>query len=213
MRCGLVFAFIFIFSACSKDHHDIEDSEIIINESYMDARIPKQLWEKIEESDKEEKIVKSKNYKLSSLKVTLQEKNFGVLKKPSTVFSLARGGNVFDMQDLVGVNRGTFYIKFDLSEELNDPGLKVYFISNSKKRRMGDEIIGSGCGRYFDLTKNFNSKFVKTPFPVNTTKERHLSTLGGTFLFVVKKEDQILLSQVTFTDSKMSHLLCEGYSL
>lgn len=204
---------VLCLASCNK-HENHEDShEVEISESYIDTHIPKQLWEKMEEVDPNEKGSKQKSYKLSSVKLILHEKNSDVLKKSHTIFSLTRGGNVFDLQDLVGATKGTFFLQFDLPEELQDPNTKIYFISNSKKRRIGEEIIGSGCGKYFDLSKNFSTHFVKKAFPVNTTKDRHVSTLAGTFLFVLKKDDQILLAQTSFTDSKMTHLLCEGFAL
>lgn len=213
LRSLIFFVLCLSWLSCNKHENYEHSHEVEISESYIDANIPKQLWEKIEELDVAEKSSKQKSYKLSSIKLIFQEKNSDVLKKPHTIFSLTRGGNVFDLQDLVGTTKGTFFLQFDLPEELQDPNTKIYFISNSKKRRIGDEIIGSGCGKYFDLTKNFNTYFVKKTFPVNTTKDRHVSTLAGTFLFVLKKDDQILLAQITFTDSKMSHLLCEGFTL
>lgn len=209
IKWPLVFLISLILS-CQKNENNSSIEVIELKESYMDTKIPKQLWEKIESS---ETLNKSKTYQLGKIKIRFLEKNQNVLKNKETSFNLTKGGNVFDLQDLIGNVKGTFYLSFDIDDEYKDENTKVYFISNSKKRRISDEIIGSGCGKYFDISKKFKDNFVKKSFAVNTTKDRHVSTLAGTFLFVLNKNDQTILSQVSFTDSKLSHLLCEGHSL
>jgi hypothetical protein len=43
---------------------------------------------------------------------------------------------------------------------------------------------------------------------VNKTRNRHLTLLGGTFVFSVNDGKQMRISQVTFTDSRNPEYFC-----
>jgi hypothetical protein len=43
---------------------------------------------------------------------------------------------------------------------------------------------------------------------VNTTGNRHLHVLAGSYVFVFRKSNQVLLTQITITDSKNKNNLC-----
>jgi hypothetical protein len=45
---------------------------------------------------------------------------------------------------------------------------------------------------------------------LNVTHARHVSALGGHFVFSYKKDKQTFVSEVTFVDSKWPTLFCES---
>lgn len=211
---------LFVLTAC-KGHHDEHDmrSEVQLADATDDVKIPASLWELLEEKagpvEKKAEVnfatvEKSASYVFTPIKVFLDEKNDGVLKKPKMDLLFARGGGTIDMADFVTSQRGSFFVKFDLAEEMKgQKDLKVFFVSGAKKRKINEEVLGAGCNTYFDLTKKFDGNFIKQALKVNTTRDRHVSVLSGTFVFSVKKESQIYISQVSFTDSRNKHLLCD----
>lgn len=153
---------------------------------------------------------KNSTYTFSPIKVHLDQKNDGVLVKPSVSLQFARGGGSVDLSELVASQNGSFYLSFELSDEMKDSkDLKVFFISSAKKRKIGNEILGGGCQSLFDLSKKFEDNFIKSQLKLNTTRDRHLSVIGGSFVFSVKKDNQVYISQISFTDSKKKHLFCD----
>lgn len=211
---------ILTLASCSKNHSEPEvRHEVQLADATDDVRVPASLWDLMEgkllptETKPEINFAaaeKSASYIFTPIQVLLDEKNEGVLKKPSMNLEFARGGGSVDLSDFVTEQRGSFFVKFNLTEELNNPkDLKVFFVSGARKRKISEEVVGAGCNTYFDITKKFDAKFVKQGLKVNTTRDRHVSVLAGTFVFSVKKDNQVYISQVTFTDSRNKHLLCE----
>lgn len=217
--------FIFVFASCvliscSRHHTDLDErQDIQLADSTDDIRVPASLWDlmegKILPLEKKPEVnfsaaEKSAGYIFVPVRVLLDEKNEGVLKKPHMNLIFARGGGTIDLAEFVTEQKGSYFVKFDLAEELgHSKELKVYFVSGAKKRKIADEVVGAGCNTFFDISKKFDAQFVLQGFKVNTTRDRHISVLGGTFVFSVKKDNQIYISQVTFTDSSNKHLLCE----
>jgi len=142
------------------------------------------------------------------VEVSLNAKSEGILVHDSVQYNLPRGGGTLDLSKVTAGDRGTFYIKFNLVEFSNPSALKVYFISNAKKRRVDGEVFGAGCNVYFDITKAFQKENNSEGLKFNITNNRHISAMSGHFIFVQTEKDKVYLSQVEFNDSKNRDYLC-----
>jgi hypothetical protein len=146
----------------------------------------------------------------SEVVVLFSQKNDGVLKDSAYKIQLPRGGGEIDLADYVGEQPGTFFVGFEFPEFEDVAEKKVLFISHARKRRVDDQVLGGGCNTFFDISKAFNKEMLADGVKVNTTRDRHTTLLGGTFLVSAQKNGSIYTTQVTFTDSKHKQLLCEG---
>lgn len=194
-----------ILISCSQQHDAAHETVIDIPEEAKDIKVPASLWTSFEGADQ-----KGLSYIFVPITMTFEEKNEGVLKQNKFSFKFPRGGGTVDLSEYVTEKAGSFYVQFELPENLDQKDLKVYFISHTKKRKLGDEILGAGCGVYLDISKKFTSHFVNDAFKVNTTRSRHVTVLGGTFIFSLRQDNQMFISQVTFEDSRDKQLFCEA---
>jgi hypothetical protein len=86
---------------------------------------------------------------------------------------------------------------------------KIYFLSGAKHRKIGEQFLGSGCNSYYDISSYFSKSMAGEGFLVNTSQERHISALVGTYFFVIHKGSHLLLTQLTIKDSHFKNLQCE----
>jgi hypothetical protein len=114
------------------------------------------------------------------------------------------------MADYVTPLKGEFHLKITLEDEhhARQPISKVYFISQSKTRKIENETYGSGCGKYMDVTSYFNKQMKKTGFELYTADQRYVSVLRGTFILVSYLPEALQLASVTFLDSRYSKWDC-----
>jgi hypothetical protein len=146
----------------------------------------------------------------STIKLVLIEKNEGVLVHPAIEIDLPRGGGLIDLAKYMGEKTGTFFVKFDFRPIENAEPTTIHYSSQSRKRKLEGKIIGSGCGVFVDV-KDYVLKSEKSGgIMLNTQRNRHLSVLGGTFIFSTKNDRENYLSQITFTDSRYPQYFC-GY--
>ena len=118
------------------------------------------------------------------------------------------GGGELDLKDFVVGDKGSFFIKFSPGETKDAGQLQVYFFSQSRKRKIDDEIFGSGCNVYFDISKKWANENSKKGIKVNVTESRHISVLGGHFIFVKKLDNKLYISQVKIYDSTKPEYFC-----
>lgn len=142
-------------------------------------------------------------------RVYLAEKNSGILTQSEQVINFPRGGGQVNLSDFVTNKTGTFFVGLDIPEVEGLTDLKIYFVSRARKRKVDQEIIGSGCNVFFDITDRFGKEMKKQGLKVNTLRQRHVSVLAGDFVIVGKKEKQTIVTKVSFTDSNNPNLLCE----
>ncbi len=145
----------------------------------------------------------------SKVSVTIKEKNPGVVKDGSVTIHFERGGGQIDLADFITEAKGSFYVEFDFPEFENGTQKKVLFVSKTRKRRLGEQVFGAGCNQYFDITDSFLKAMSSTGIKVNTVRERYTSVLGGNFLFSSLQDHTVYLAQVSFIDSKHTHLFCK----
>ncbi len=129
-------------------------------------------------------------------------------------FDLPRGGGVIDLKDYVTGSVGSFSVVLRVNSEISGVNeedlktLKVFFLSNSKRRQISGENFGSGCDRYLEMSHFYESDLSTEGVEVNATDQRYVSVLAGTFYFFLFKETMLFLGSVTFEDSRFKDLMC-----
>lgn len=172
--------------------------DFTFSETPNDFKIPAVLWKKIDETAGKDTLT------YVPIKVQLVEKNPGVLVDSEINYQFPKGGGEIDLSQVTKDQQGTFRVSFDLSGFEAPENVQVFFVSKARKRRLQDELWGAGCNKYMDVTSFVKKKMTKDGLEVNTTKFRHLTVLGGHFIFVLKNQ----ITQVTFTDSAHPDYFC-----
>jgi hypothetical protein len=231
MHRWTVLAFLVLGSCHSKSFFEkpIYSSQNM-SRSSSEIELPSSLWDQIEKvytsslatremkkDEGEKKSEKSESQdephlqiptEFTTLKVFLVEKTHGVLGDRNFELTFGEGGGDLDLQDFVSDINGTFYMGMRFGQELADSPLHVFFLSNSRQRKLSGEIYGSGCGHYFDITSFFNRSMKGSGFEVNTTNQRAVSALAGTFFLSAVISGKLYLSQLTVRDSRYRALQC-----
>lgn len=225
---------LLVLSACTKTpgYHVEEYKTIKFEDVPPDLKIPTKAWDSLsfkapaaahgEEhgggegggehgGGGEGKKESSKEIVFSDVTVFLVDKNPGILKSEALRFELPRGGGEIDLSQYVTDRQGSFYVGFEFPAFTEAKQSKVLFVSKARKRRLGETVFGAGCNQILDITTKFNLAMLGEGLKVNTTRERHISTLGGTFLFSAEKGDSIYVAQVSFVDPEHKALFCEGH--
>jgi hypothetical protein len=173
--------------------------DFVFSETPNDFKIPAELWKKIDETAGKDTLT------YVPIKVKLVEKNPDVLVDSEVNYQFPKGGGEIDLSQVIkDQQQGTFRVSFDLSGFENSENVQVFYVSKARKRRLQDELWGVGCNKYMDVTSFVKKKMTKDGLEVNTTKLRHLTVLGGHFIFVLKNQ----ITQVTFTDSTHPDYFC-----
>lgn len=171
-----------------------------VTENGPDVLIPIGIWKKFGDIGGKDSVA------FAPIVVRLAEKTPGVLVDPDIEIKLPRGGGQVDLSQFVTGKQGTFHVFFQFEEMKDSANSSVYFISRARKRDLDNEIWGAGCNKYMDIKNDFLKRGQQQGIEVNTTRNRHLSVLGGTFFFSHGPQ----ISQVTFTDSQQSQFFCES---
>ncbi len=178
--------------------------------------IPSKLWDHLEgifqnESEYGYKVAESTHIpkELIPINVELIEKTSGVLDGRNIFVELPGGGAALDLAHFVIPGRGTFFLKFSFnlpSEVIS----KIHFLylSNSRQRNIDGNPHGSGCHRFFDVSR-YMQQTLLSGIQVNTTNQRYVSVLAGTFVIALVLEEVLYLSHVVLYDSRYPHLHCE----
>ncbi|WP_413577305.1 hypothetical protein ACLVWU_03330 [Bdellovibrio sp. HCB290] len=214
-----------ILSGCSKDpggYHREEYKVVKFEDVPPDLKIPTKAWDMLtfqaapdahgeghgEGSEKAESSTKEVVF--SDVTVFLVDKNPGVLKEEAIKFELPRGGGEIDLSQYVNDRQGSFYVGFEFPAFTEAKQSKVLFVSHARKRRLGEIVYGAGCNQILDITTKYNLAMKGEGLKVNTTRERHITVLGGTFLFSAEKGDTVYVAQVSFVDPAHKNLFCEA---
>jgi len=208
----LVLALTFIFLSCHKheeEHSENQARHIRMAEIEEEIYLPTTMWDKVTGAGFEKSVQQAASFNFTNIEVILEEKTKGVLTEPLIRIEFPNAGGEIDLSRYTQGTKGTFRVKFIYEGlELNQD-LQIFYVSKAKKRRIENEIYGSGCKEYFDIKDYILKVNSKEGIEVNVTRDRHVSVLAGHFVFTHKKDKQTFLSQVTFTDSKRKDLLCE----
>lgn len=216
----------------AKNEHDAEKLTAVvggpvveIRDTPLDFKMPMKLWDSIMSGEKksgahgEKKDAHGDDQKEKKedllivwvpIEVTFQAKREKILVHEWVQYKFPRGGGTLDLSQIAIGERGTFFLNFNLGEFTNRQGVKIYFISNAKKRKLDGEVYGAGCNVYFDVTDAVQKSLSGEGLRFNITDNRHISALSGHFVFVQAGKDKVYLSQVEFGDSKNRDYLCKN---
>lgn len=164
------------------------------------------------EKEKASAVVKSiVETDLKPLAVYLIEQSHGVLGGRNHKIQFGPGGGEIDLRDFVQEDRGAFRVIFDFAPEL-DPKIakRVWYLSNARKRRLGNDTVGAGCATYMDISSVVNKSLKDEGLLVAIGDGRHVSALAGTFFFSTKNGSRTEVSRVTIYDSSKRALHCQG---
>ena len=159
------------------------------------------------------------------LTVILTEKpdNRGILQSHDHQLYFDPGGGVLDLADFVENRRGSYYFKVIFGKgksenkkeeasaiDFSKENVKVFFLSNSRLRKWDGKIVGSGCKKYFDISKFFEKSMKGQGFLLNTTNHLDLSSLAGSFFFTAQVNRTLYISQLSIKDSRFNSLQCRS---
>lgn len=192
------------FSACEKKSgFHVADYQLIrIDELPDEVRIPSKVWSLADPSMK-------RNFIFSDVELFLVQKNPGVIEGEAVKILFPRGGGSLDLSRYVMEQRGSFFLGFDFPAFEGALEKKVFFVSNSRKRRIGSQVFGAGCGQLLDISKQFLKHMGEEGLKLNTTQARYLSVIGGTFIFAAIDDKEVKIAQVTLTSTQNTHLFCK----
>jgi hypothetical protein len=148
-----------------------------------------------------------------SLLVSLTEKTTGLfLDGQDYNVKIGGGGGTLDFKDIYPEKKmGTFFLKVKYGSEMDPKKTKVFFLSNTPKRE--NVGFGSGCNRYFDITRYWNKSMKGEGITLNTVALRHLSVLTGTFFFMSPFNGKLRLGRLSIKDSRHPELICSQEQL
>jgi hypothetical protein len=208
-------AVLFLVCAC---HHDSDKAnsenqqEVTVIEMpdiSKEIYFPNKIWDVITGADFSKSVHSATTMIFSEVEVEMDEKTEGVLTKPHLRLKFPKGGGEVDLSKYVKGERGTFRLKFNFDGMPEGEDLNVFFVSRGKKRKLDDEVYGSGCGVFYDIKKDLVSRNSGEGLMLNVTHYRHVSALGGHFVFSYKKNKQTYVTEVSFTDSLRPTLFCD----
>lgn len=145
------------------------------------------------------------------LKAYLIEETPDVLGKKNFQIQFGGGGGQLDLGDFINTKKaGLWSIAMDVEHaDDKEAKLSVFFVSSGKRRKLGGQIFGSGCGRVLEVTTFFKKSMRSRGIEVSSAASRDVSAIGGTFYFVVKKAQKMWLSRLTVLDRYRSKYLCD----
>lgn len=212
----LIVVLILTLAVSSNTQANDSNTHVIdIRDTPKDFKIPTKLWDlllDIKTSSNIESDEKQKNEKLIvwlPLQVLFKAKASGTLIHDLIEYNFPRGGGSIDLSKVINGDKGTFFVKFNVGEFASQESVKVYFISNAKKRRFENEVFGAGCNVYYDVTDAVMKSLSIEGIKFNVTNNRHISALSGHFIFVHTEKDKVYLSHMEFTDSQNRDYLCK----
>ncbi|MEC9284030.1 MAG: hypothetical protein VX642_15050 [Bdellovibrionota bacterium] len=205
----------------------IEYTKADLRASVTNPEVPSRLWEMVEEQysvglkvdEYSEKLDREKTKleapkKVFETMVYLKEKTPGSLAGYNYAINLGSSGNLLDLKDYLNETKfGSFYLDIQLSPlNIGDGGtskaFRVFHLSNVKKLKIGNEILGGGCNEFRDITKFFIESQKKGGILVSARGGRHMSLLAGTFIFVAVDSETLYFSNLVVTDSRFEKFLC-----
>ena len=198
-------------------------TDVSVKPQSSEVKIPASLWEKLlalvapaktpgkptpEKEGAKEKEAATPETSLEPLKVYLVERNKGVLKGQNIALSFVSGGGELNLPDYTANLRGSYYIAFEFMPDVENLDTKVFFVSNSVIRKVGGNVLGTGCDTYFDLTKRFANAMKQDGFLVNTSDQRDVSALAGTYVFAAVVDGKLHMSTLVISDDVHRALQC-----
>ena len=162
----------------------------------------------------------SKEYVPIAVHLIEKKDNKGILQSHDHLLYYGAGGGILDLADFVENRRGSYYLKVDFAKaktegvnenvvkDFSKEVIRVFYLSNSKRRKLGGKISGSGCSKYYDITKFFEKSMKGNGFLLNTTDHLDITALSGSFFFAAQINKTLYISQLSVKDSRFNSLQC-----
>lgn len=194
----------------AQEKQELEYKSIAMPEIYKEIQLPIKMWDLVTGAGFEKSVRTATNFMYAPISVRLEEKSPGVLTEPALKIEFPRAGGEIDFAKFIKNDKGSFRLFFDTEGFDSDAEeFQVFYVSQSRKRKLEDGVYGSGCKSFFDIRKYIQKTNSKEGIVLNVTRDRHASAVGGTILFSYKKNRQLFVTQVTFTDSRRPDLFCD----
>lgn len=205
---------------------DVEFRQVDLKASVINPKVPSFLWDKVEKQyemggvdEYSEELDRKKTKidppkKVFEMRVQLIEKNRGSLAGVNYDLDFGSSGNYLDLKDFLNAEKpGSFFFNVELTPSIEIEGkpikgFKVFHLSNVKKLKIDGQVHGNGCNEVRDITKFFLTQKAKGGLLVSATKARHMSLLGGTFVFVAVENETLYFSSLTITDTRFLNFTC-----
>lgn len=214
---------ILLLAGCHFNSHSEEEHFEVkeITDLPKEIKVPSIIWDLLEEKkviDFHGKIVPTTELSnrfeenvFVGITAKLKEKNHGILGGRPLELKSPKSGLSIDLTDYIKLDKGTFLFSFAPEYPLDPNNTQVLFLSQSLARSQNHQSLGSGCGKFFDVTKFYLKEVREKGIEINVTDGRHVSLLAGTFFIRVSHEKGVrALSQLTITDSSHPELQCDG---
>ncbi len=201
MNKGLVLALFILINACSKKTETAPEN-VYINETAKDFKVPQDLFSIVQ------KKYPDSQYIFSPLIVRLHNETGSVMNAETFDIHFPSGGGTLDYSKYI-FRQGSFYLSFPKEQFDEKTTIEhVFYISNAPKVDLHKNKVGLGCGQWTDLYNHFFDFQKKNFLKLNTTDLRHLYVTAGQYIFVMKKEKNILISHLDITDTTQEDKLC-----
>lgn len=200
IKCLVLLLFLSI-TACSQKS-SISPEKVYVNESAKDFKVPQDIFSIVQ------KKYPDSQYIFSPLVVRLHAETVSIMNTETYDIYFPSGGGTLDYSKYI-LGQGSFYLSFPKEQFDEKTTIEhVFYISNAPKVKIQNSQFGLGCGQWTDLFNHFLD-FQKVKFlKLNTTDLRHLYVTAGQYIFVLKKEKNILISHLDITDSTHEEKLC-----
>jgi hypothetical protein len=190
--------------ATAEEEAPPEPGTLVVRESPAEIMIPSKIWDLIYADEKSKPRVV-----FAPVKLQMKERNPGILTQEEVIIQFPRGGGEVDLSQFVTEKRGSFFVNFTFEKGGAPESSYVFFVSRNRKRKVDGMILGSGCKSFYDVKTYLGKTDKQGGILVNTTRLRHLSVLGGSFVFANVTGKEVRLAQVSFKDSKNPKYFCE----
>ncbi len=197
-----LFVLIFTSFVGCKEDHSVEVFTFQVREIPKEVRLPSEVikkWDELETTGEMTQLLR--------IKITLTEKNPGVLKHPVVDVIFPPGGGELDFSQLIMKDKGTFNLTWTDPSGSEFVSTEIYFIPAVGDSLLQGESWGDSCGQLLQMS-SFGQKISKKGIDLNSTDFRHIRLMGGTFIFLKKSEKSLEVAQITFTDSRFEEKKC-----
>ncbi len=205
-------------SACwweSSEEKEIFFHEVEPGNASIEVELPTMLWEELEElgaivyqtvEGETEKYYADKTF----LPFTLQliEKDSGVLGGKNYAIKMGQGGGSLDYKDFATDSQGEFYLQFQFPEQFLLENIHVFYLSNARRKSIKEDIVGSGCKVFLDITSHFRKSVKSGGILLKLNQSRHAYITTGTFFLATLLDQRLHLSQLTISDSRFPDISC-----
>lgn len=146
-----------------------------------------------------------------SLSIEMNEVQEHVLSGNKYKIYFGKGGGVFDLASVLkNSENGSFNLKIHLDMDLKDGNFKVFHLNNATPFSYSTGKAKRPCSNFSDITSFFHKELAANGVLLSTAEQRYISTLVGSFIFVLVKNKVMYIAQLSFKDSRFPLRHCRA---